>query len=132
MKFAIALMLLTLAGCVSTTHVAETLTPIVSLPDGGRISLQVNQAFGSQYPGRGPLAVWKAADGSEKVMITLIPAPGSPGGVVHVENAASHFSTDGNRVWLVRDGYTTASFDYISNVAILGSAGQPEWAKADQ
>jgi hypothetical protein len=131
MKYATALLSLALVGC-TTEHIAQTTTPIVALENGGRISLQVEQAFGTEYPGKGPLAIWKMPDGSEKTLITLIPAPGSPGGVVRVENAASHVSSDGNRCWLVRDGQVTASFDYISGVAILGSAGQPDWAKADQ
>ena len=132
MKLVISfLLLLPIAGCMTTTQVAQTTTPIVALPDGGRISLQVDQPLGAQYPGRGPLAIWKSADGTEKTLITLVPAPGSPGGVTRVENAASHYSPDGNRVWLVRDGQVTASFDYVAGVAILGAAGQPEWAKVE-
>jgi hypothetical protein len=131
MKYPTALLLLAFAGC-TTTHIAQTTTPLVALENGGKISLQYEQSLGNEYPGKGPLAIWKMPDGSEKTLITLIPAPGSPGGVVRVENAASHTSSDGNRVWLVRDGQVTASFDYVSGVAILGSAGQPEWAKADQ
>jgi len=57
--------------------------------------------------------------------------PGSPGGVVHVESSSPHFSSDGNRCWLVRDGQVVASFDYVSGVAILGPAGQPDWAKVE-
>jgi hypothetical protein len=132
MKYATAFLLLALTGCTSTTHVAQTTTPLVELPDGARISILVEAALGGPYPGRGPLAIWKTSDGSEKTMITLVPAPGSPGGVTRVENATSHSSSDGNRVWLTRDGNVTASFDYISGVAILGPAGQPDWAKADQ
>ena len=132
MKHFFAFALLASTGCVSTTHVTQTTTPIVELPDNARISLQYEPAFGNKFTGRGPLAIWKTSDGSEKTLITLIPAPGSPSGVTRVENSESHFSSDGNRVWLVRDGRVTASFDYIAGVAILGSAGQPDWAKVDQ
>ncbi|HXE53099.1 MAG TPA: hypothetical protein VN541_08795, partial [Tepidisphaeraceae bacterium] len=43
-------------------------------------------------------------------------------------SSTPHYSADGNRVWLVRDGQTVASFDYAGGVAILGPAGQPDWA----
>jgi hypothetical protein len=128
MKYSLCLLLLALIGCVTTTHVAQTTTPLVALENGGKISLQYEQPVDNTYPGKGPLAIWKMPDGSEKTLITLIPAPGSPGGVTRVENAASRVSSDGNRVWLVRDGRVTASFDYVSGVAILGPAGQPDWA----
>ena len=118
-------------GC-ATSRSVETRTPLVKLPSGGQISLLVVQQVDSSLPGTGPLAVWKTADGEQKVMTTLVPAPGSPlGGVVHIQSSSPHFSTDGNRVWLERDGKAVASFDYLSGVAILGPAGQPDWAKPE-
>jgi hypothetical protein len=78
------------------------------------------------------LAIWKTPDGQQKVLIKLVPATGSPVGVVHVESSSPHFSSDGNRCWLVRDGQVVGSFDYVSGVAILGPAGQPDWAKIEQ
>jgi hypothetical protein len=128
---AICLLMEVVCGCASSQSV-ETRTPLVRLPSGGLISLLVVQQVDSSLPGTGPLAVWKTADGEQKVMTTLVPAPGSPlGGVVHIQSSSPHFSTDGNRVWLERDGKAVASFDYLSGVAILGPAGQPDWAKPE-
>ena len=122
--------ILLVCGC-ATSRTMQTTTPLVQTPDGGQISLHVVQQAGNNLPGSGPLAVWKTPDGAQKVLITLLPAPGSPGGVVHVESSSPHFSSDGNRCWLVRDGQVVASFDYVSGVAILGPAGQPDWAKVE-
>jgi hypothetical protein len=119
-------------GC-STQRSVETRTPLVQLPGGAQISLLVIQQVDSNLPGTGPLAIWKTADGEQKVLTTLVPAPGSPlGGVVHIQSSSPHFSSDGNRCWLERDGKAVASFDYVSGVAILGPAGQPEWAKPEK
>ena len=110
---------------------SQTTTPIVELPSGGQIAIQVVQHKGSSEPDKGPLAVWKTSDGDQKILITLVPAPGSPGEVLRIESSTPRYSTDGNRCWLLRNNEPIASFDYVSGVAILGSAGQPEWAKPD-
>jgi len=123
--------LLLVCGC-ATSRTTQTTTPLVETPNGGQISLQVIQQAGNNLPGKGPLAIWKTPDGEQKVLITLVPAPGSPVGLLQVENSSPHFSSDGNRCWLARDGQVVASFDYISGLAILGPAGQPDWAKAQQ
>jgi hypothetical protein len=121
-----------LAGGCTTSQSLQTRTPLVQTPNGGQISLLVIQQVGNDLPGTGPLAVWKTADGQQKVLTTLVPAPGSPGGgVVRIQSSSPHFSSDGNRCWLERDGKAVASFDYISGVAILGPAGQPDWAKPE-
>src|SRR5215469_6775656 len=114
-------------GCMTSRSV-ETRTPLVKTPSGGMISLWVVQQVDNNVPGTGPLAIWKTADGEQKVLTTLVPAPGSPlGGVVRIQSSSPHFSEDGNRCWLEKDGKAVASFDYLSGVAILGPAGQPDW-----
>lgn len=122
------LLVCAIGGC-ATSQTSQTTTPLVSLPDGGRISLLVLQEPPGQGPGKGPLAVWKSPDGAQKELTTLVPAPGSPVGLVSIDSSTPRFSSDNTRVWLVRDGKTVASFDYNSGVAILGPAGQPDWAR---
>lgn len=120
-----------LCGC-ATSRSSQVNTPLITLPNGGQLFIQVTHTTGNDLgPGKGPLAVWKEPDGQQKVLITLVPAPGSPVSVLKIDNSSPHYSPDGNRVWLVRDGQTVASFDYGSGVAILGPAGQPEWARPD-
>jgi hypothetical protein len=116
------------SGC-TTSRSSQINTPLVNLPNGGQIVIQTIQTTGNEMgPGKGPLAVWKQPDNQQKLLITLIPAPGSPTGVLRIDSSTPHYSSDGNRVWLVRDGQSVASFDYVSGVAILGPDGQPDWA----
>lgn len=130
-KHLLPIFLLLVTGCV-TTRTSQTTTPLVELPTGGQIAIEVVQHKGSNEPGRGPLAIWKTSDGERKTLITLVPAPGSPVDVLRIESSSPRFSTDGNRCWLLRNNEPIASFDYVSGVAVLGPAGQPEWAKPDE
>ena len=119
-----------LAGGCSVSQTSQTTTPLVHVPDGSEIDLEVETHSGdSPGPGRGPLAIWKRPDGERKVLVTLIPAPGSPVTMLKIDNSNPMFSPDNRRAWLVRDDQTVASFDWTSGVAILGPAGQPEWAR---
>jgi hypothetical protein len=118
-------------GC-ATSRTAQITTPLVGLPNGGQISIQVVQQSGNHDPVRGPLAIWKTPDSDTKTLITLIPAPGSPSPILRLDTSAPRYSPDGNRCWLLSNNSPIASFDYVAGVAILGGAGQPEWAKPDQ
>jgi len=131
LPIALAFGLTGLAGCVQSVT-SEVTTPIVKLPDGGEIDLEVVRQSNSQIPGKGPLAVWRTPDGERKVLITLVPAPGSPVEVLKIDSSRPVFGSDGMRVWLIRDNEVVASFDYNGGVAVLGPAGQPEWARLDK
>src|SRR5690348_11953914 len=94
------------AGC-TTSRTSQINTPLVNLPNGGQILIEMIQTTGNEMgPGKGPLAVWKQPDNQQRVLITLIPAPGSPADVLRIDSSTPHYSADGNRVWLVRDGQT--------------------------
>jgi len=105
---------------------------LLALQNGGTISIRVIQPLENSEPVNGPLALWKSPDGDVKTLITLVPAPGSPAPVLRLDTSTPRFSSDGNRCWLLSNNVPIASFDYVSGVAILGGAGQPEWAKPDE
>ena len=135
--FALTLGAIVVCGCRLSNRyrVRDTLA---TLPNGGEIYVDVEHRASplgarAKAPLKGPLAIWKRPGQDEKVLTTLIPAPGSPaglwwsdGGMWHAE---VHVSDDSNRVWLVKDDQVVASFDYVTNTAVLGLSGQPLWTQ---
>jgi hypothetical protein len=130
LMIAFTLVAMIAAGC-ATSRTSQTTTPLVMLANGGQIGILVVQQAGNRDPVKGPLAVWKTPDGDQKTLITLVPAPGSPGPMLRLDTSAPRYSSDGNRCWLLSNNAPVASFDYVAGVAILGPVGQPEWAKPD-
>jgi hypothetical protein len=125
-----AFLMLLAAGC-ATSRTSQTTTPLVAVPNGDQISIRVVQQSGNSEPVLGPLAIWKTSDGGTKTLITLVPAPGSPADILRLDTSGPRFSSDNMRCWLLSNNTPIASFDYTAGVAILGPAGQPEWAKGD-
>ncbi len=126
-----------LFGC-NMGNQGKVVMTAAQLPDGGKITVEMLTRFapdGKTQEHIGPLAVWARPGQPNRTMVTLSPAPGSPtqddqSSRIDVpgEAPAVCASKDGNRVWLVRNGKVVASFDYQTNVAILGLYAQPEWA----
>jgi len=128
------------AGCEQAlTNRGAVHLPLAALSDGGRIYSRTTQTMGlgARQKGSvtGPLVVWERPGQQRKVLVTLVPAPGSAGQCARLCDPRAtptiHVSADGNRVWLVRDGNVQASFDYDAGVAILADRGHPVWAKPD-
>jgi len=120
-----------LAACQFSNH-SYVMDQVAALPNGDTISAvsEVNEQLGKPTVNR-QYALWRR-DGHDKelsLMHSDLQHPTPPPRDGQQPWGELHRSDDGNRVWFVKDGKTTASFDYISATAIVGPVNQPEWAK---